>query len=233
MEKKKKLRVLIVEDEQKVASFLKKGLEENHYEADVAYDGHIGKLLANRHSYDIMLLDVILPGMNGFDLCREIKAQQPQTPVLLLSALGATDDKLTGFDSGTDDYLVKPFEFKELLARIHALTRRSHKEVKQRHVLSVADLELDLQEKVARRGGDTIHLTAKEFSLLEYFMHNNGRVISRTDIAEKVWNINFDTGTNVVDVYVNLLRKKIDKNYSLKLIHTRIGMGYIFKEEAR
>jgi len=149
----------------------------------------------------------------------------------MLTALGTTDDKVTGFESGADDYLVKPFEFKELLARIKALTRRSFTVAEVSNKLKVADLELDLFKKVAVRGGKTIELTAKEYSLLEYFMRNKGRVVSRIDISEKVWDINFDTGTNVVDVYVNILRKKIDKDFTNKLIHTKVGMGYIFNNE--
>jgi DNA-binding response OmpR family regulator len=149
----------------------------------------------------------------------------------MLTALGTTDDKVTGFESGADDYLVKPFEFKELIARIKALTRRAFTVAEVSHKLKVADLELDLNKKVAIRGGKTIELTAKEYSLLEYFMRNKGRVVSRIDISEKVWDINFDTGTNVVDVYVNILRKKIDKDFTNKLIHTRVGMGYIFSNE--
>lgn len=152
-------------------------------------------------------------------------------PVLMLTALGTTDDKVTGFEAGADDYLVKPFEFRELIARINALTKRPKETVADATRLRIADLELDLDKKCAYRGGQTIDLTTKEYSLLEYFMRNKGRVVSRMDIAEKVWDINFDTGTNIVDVYVNILRKKIDRNFDQKLIHTRIGMGYIMKED--
>jgi DNA-binding response OmpR family regulator len=151
--------------------------------------------------------------------------------VLMLTAMGSVDDKLTGFEAGADDYLVKPFEFRELMARLRALTKRSSDGGLQANVIRVADLELDLNEKVARRGDKRIELTAKEFGLLEYFMRNRGRVVSRIDIAEKVWDIHFDTGTNVIDVYVNFLRKKIDKDFPTKLIHTVIGMGYMLKEE--
>ncbi|MBZ0245906.1 MAG: response regulator transcription factor, partial [Cyclobacteriaceae bacterium] len=173
----------------------------------------------------------IIPYINGLELCKKIKSNKPDIPILMLTALGTTDDKVTGLDSGADDYLVKPFEFKELLARIKALTRRAFTVSEVANKLKVADLELDLNKKVAIRGGKIIELTAKEYSLLEYFMRNKGRVVSRIDISEKVWDINFDTGTNVVDVYVNILRKKIDKEFPNKLIHTRVGMGYIFTNE--
>ncbi|MFZ1809112.1 MAG: response regulator transcription factor [Cyclobacteriaceae bacterium] len=226
-----KLKVLVVEDEPKVSAFIKTGLEENEFEVDIAYDGQIGEKLALSKEYNIILLDIIIPYINGLELCKKIKAVRPDTPILMLTALGTTDDKVTGFESGADDYLVKPFEFKELLVRIKALTRRAFTVSEISNKLKVADLELDLSKKVAIRGGKTIELTAKEYSLLEYFMRNKGRVVSRIDISEKVWDINFDTGTNVVDVYVNILRKKIDKDFPNKLIHTRVGMGYIFNSE--
>jgi DNA-binding response OmpR family regulator len=175
-------------------------------------------------------LDIVIPHVNGIELCRRLRAANNQTPLLMLTALGTTDDKVQGFDAGADDYLVKPFEFKELVARIKALTKRSSGVSFGSNTIKVADLELDLDKKVARRSGKTIELTAKEFLLLEYFMRNKGRVVTRADISEKVWDINFDTGTNVVDVYVNILRKKIEKGFDTRLIHTRIGMGYIFDE---
>lgn len=224
------MKILVVEDEVKVAEFLKKGLEEQGYLTDVAYDGQMGEKLALRNQYDILLLDVILPGINGFELCRRIREKKPNVPVLMLTALGTTEDKLSGFDSGADDYLVKPFEFKELLARIRALIKRATGVVHTSTVIKVADLELDLDKKTARRGNSNIELTAKEFALLEFLMKNKGRVVSRTDIAEKVWDITFDTGTNVVDVYINILRKKLDKNFTQKLIHTRIGLGYMLND---
>lgn len=226
------MKILIVEDEPKVASFIKKGLEEQSYLVEHAFDGMIGKSMALSNSYDVIVLDVNLPGMNGFELCKVIRENNIYSPVLMLTALGTTDDKITGFDSGADDYLVKPFEFRELLARIKALHKRaSNDNIHLAHKLSVADLELDLDQKIAIRGGHKIDLTAKEFALLEYFIRNKGRVVSRVDIAEKVWEINFDTGTNVIDVYVNFLRKKVDKDYPKRLIHTVVGMGYILKEE--
>jgi len=222
------MKILIVEDEPKVASFIKKGLEENNYEAEIAYDGISGEKLARMYKYDLFILDVIIPGISGLDLCRKVKNINSNVPVLMLTALGTTDDKILGFDAGADDYLVKPFEFRELLARVKVLLKKGNQSNDMANRLTVADLELDLDKKVARRSSSYIDLTAKEFSLLEYFMRNSGRVLSRIDIAEKVWDIRFDSGTNVVDVYVNFLRKKIDKGYDKKLIHTRVGFGYVF-----
>lgn len=224
------MKILVVEDEVNVAGFLKKGLEEQDYSVDLAYDGQIGEKLALRNEYDLLLLDVILPIINGYELCKRIREAKPQVPILMLTALGATDDKVSGFDSGADDYLVKPFEFAELLARIRALIKRSKGLVQTSTIIKVADLELNLDKKTAKRGNNDIELTAKEFALLEFLMKNKGRVVSRTDIAEKVWDITFDTGTNIVDVYINILRKKLDKDFEKKLIHTRIGLGYSFND---
>jgi two-component system, OmpR family, copper resistance phosphate regulon response regulator CusR len=225
------MKVLIVEDEPKLAEFVKKGLEENSCNVDVAYDGQIGKNMALSNPYDVLVLDVNLPKINGFDLAQQLRAEQIKIPILLLTAMGSINDKLIGFEAGADDYLVKPFEFRELLARLRALQRRSNDAISQQNTLKIADLELDLNEKIARRGGLNIELTAREFALLEYLLKNRGRVVSRVDIAEKVWDIHFDTGTNTIDVYINFLRKKIDKDFSNKLIHTVVGMGYILKEE--
>ena len=227
------MKILVIEDEQKVAAFLKSGLAEKGYTVDLAYDGYTGEKLALSKEYNVILLDVIIPVTNGIDLCKKIKAVKPGVPVLMLTALGTTDDKVAGFDSGADDYLVKPFEFKELIARIKALTKRSLPPQQlpgPANMLSVGDLQLDLDKKIAIRGDKNISLTAKEFLLLEYLMRNKGRVISRLDIAEHVWDVNFDTGTNVVEVYVNILRKKVDKDFPAKLIQTRIGLGYIMQE---
>jgi DNA-binding response OmpR family regulator len=228
------MNILVIEDEQKVAAFLKSGLEEKGYKVDLAYDGYTGEKLVNNNDYQLILLDVIIPHTNGIELCKKIKAVQPGIPVLMLTALGTTDDKVTGFDAGADDYLVKPFEFAELLARVKVLTRRGQQQTHDQvmpTILHVADLQLDLNKKIAIRGNKTISLTAKEFALLEFLMRSKGRVVSRPEIAEKVWEITFDTGTNVVDVYVNILRKKIDKDFPAKLIHTRIGLGYVMQEE--
>ena len=228
------MNILVIEDEKKVAAFLKNGLEEQGYHVDLAYDSDSGEKLALNKEYQILLLDVIIPGINGLLLCKKLKDVQPDIPILMLTALGTTNDKVTGFDAGADDYLVKPFEFKELLARIKALTKRSHaaSERIKEEILKVGDLQLDIGKKVAIRGGKIISLTAKEFGLLEYLMRNKGRVMSRVDIAEKVWEVTFDTGTNVVEVYVNILRKKIDRDFDRKLIHTRIGLGYVIQEES-
>ena len=225
------MKILVVEDEPKLASFVKKGLEEQSCEVDVAFDGQMGRTMALNNVYDVIVLDVNLPKINGFDVVQSLRQERISTPVLMLTAMGSMDDKLMGFEAGADDYLVKPFEFRELIARLRALTKRSSDTGPQSNVLKVADLELDLNEKIARRGDKRIELTAKEFGLLDYLMRNRGRVVSRVDIAEKVWDIHFDTGTNVIDVYVNFLRKKIDKDFPQKLIHTVIGMGYMLKEE--
>jgi two-component system copper resistance phosphate regulon response regulator CusR len=224
------MKILIVEDEPKVASFIKKGLEENNYEAEVAYDGLMAEKLVRSNQYDLFILDIIIPGINGLELCKRLKLINSNIPVLMLTALGTTDDKIIGFEAGASDYLVKPFEFRELLARVKVLLKRPDLTQKITNTLIVGDIELDLERKAVRRGNTNIDLTAKEFSLLEYFMRNSGRVLSRVDIAEKVWDIKFDFGTNVVDVYVNFLRKKIDKGFEKKMIHTRVGFGYVFGE---
>ena len=225
------MKILIIEDEPRVASFIKEGLEEKSYETEVAYDGLSGEKAAMEPGIDLVILDLVIPGKNGIEVCKSIKSENPDLPVLMLTALGTTADKVTGFDAGADDYLVKPFDFPELLARIKSLLKRKKTSMQQPESLKVADLELDLLRKVAIRGGRVIELTAKEFSLLEYFMRNKGRVLSRVDISERVWEITYDTGTNVVEVYVNILRKKIDRDFEPKLIHTRIGMGYIFGDQ--
>ncbi|HAX92840.1 MAG TPA: DNA-binding response regulator [Bacteroidales bacterium] len=222
------MKILIVEDEPKVAAFLKKGLEESHYEADLAYDSSFAEKLAGQYKYNLFVLDVIIPGIGGLELCKRIKSLHPNVPVLMLTALGTTEDKLAGFDAGADDYLIKPFEFRELLARVKVLLKNADQPRETGNKLVVADLELDLDRKAARRGASYIDLTAKEYSLLEYFMRNEGRVVSRNDIAEKVWDVSFDFETNVVDVYINFLRKKIDKGFDKKLIHTKVGFGYLF-----
>lgn len=227
--KKRSMRILLVEDEPKVAAFIVQGLEESGYEVKLAYDGHLGLRLATKEQFDLMIFDVIIPGMNGLELCREVRKQGVLAPILMLTALGTTEDKVSGLDSGADDYLVKPFEFKELLARIRSLSRRTSGTTELSNKMVYHDLELDLDKKVATRGGKDIPLTAKEFSLLEYLMRNRERVLSRAQISDSVWDIHFDTGTNVVDVYMNLLRKKIDKDFEPKLIQTRIGHGYVLQ----
>jgi DNA-binding response OmpR family regulator len=221
------MKILIVEDEPKVAHFIKKGLEENGYEIDLAYDGFAAKKQVQNNKYALLVLDILIPYENGIELCRRFKQDNPDIPVLMLTALGTTDDKVAGFEAGADDYLVKPFDFTELLARIKVLLKRSGQTSDNSAKLVVGDLELDMNKKSVKRGGQSIELTAKEFALLEYFMRNAGRVLSRNDIAEKVWDSNFDFSTNVVDVYVNFLRKKIDKGFEKKLIVTRVGLGYL------
>jgi two-component system, OmpR family, copper resistance phosphate regulon response regulator CusR len=224
------MRILIVEDEPKVASFIKNGLEENNYEAETIHDGLQAEIRAKGNDFNLYILDLIIPGIGGLELCKRLKKLNPDIPVLMLTALGTTDDKINGFDAGADDYLVKPFEFRELLARVRVLLKKSGLPGAQVNKLVQGDLELDLDRKQARRGDVSIELTAKEFTLLEYFMRNKGRVLSRNDIAEKVWDVSFDFGSNIVDVYVNFLRKKIDKGFDYKLIHTKVGFGYVFGE---
>jgi len=224
------MKLLLVEDEPKLASFIKKGFENEGYEIEVAYDGRMGQSLLRQNSYELIILDVNLPYVNGFELCRQIRADDPHVPVLLLTALDSLDDKVTGFEAGTDDYLVKPFEFKELLLRVRVLLKRATDAAGVKRILRIADLELNLESKIVTRGGQRIDLTTKEYALLEYLLLNRGKVISRVDIAEKVWELNFDTNTNVIDVYVSYLRKKLDKGYDTKLIHTVVGMGYVMRE---
>jgi two-component system copper resistance phosphate regulon response regulator CusR len=226
------MKVLVVEDEAEVSAFIKQGLEEQAMEVDVAYDGNIGERLALSRDYDVILLDIVIPGVNGFDLCKKIKGERPALPVLMLTTLGTTFDKVSGFNVGADDYLLKPFEFDELIARIRALARRpSLARTSYSNILRFGDLKLDLEKKVAIRSGKTIKLSAKEFTLLEFFFHNPGRVISRAELADKVWDIKFETGTNVVEVYINMLRNKIDRDFKEKLLHTRIGLGYVLSEK--
>ncbi len=223
--------ILIVEDEEKVAHFIKKGLQTQDFDSEIATDGEEAIRLFNANTYDLVILDIGLPDISGLDICLKLRTKNPQIPILMLTALGSVADKVAGFEVGTDDYMVKPFDFMELLVRIKALIKRSKAVSNKLEKLVVSDLELDLKEKIARRGGEIIELTAKEFSLLEYLMINVGRVVSKLDIAEQVWDIKFDTGTNFIEVYVNYLRKKIDKNFENKLIHTVIGMGYIIKDK--
>ncbi len=225
------MKILVIEDEPKVASFIKQGLEEQSNNVTVAYDGFFGHKLATENEFDVIVLDLMIPYMNGLELCKKLREEGIKTPILMLTALGTTDDKVTGLETGADDYLVKPFEFKELVARIRALSKRYTDNVQLPKVLKVADLEMNLDEKSVKRGGKYIDLTAKEFSLLEFLLRNKNRVVSRAEISEKVWDIHFDTGTNVIDVYVNFLRKKVDKEHDRKLIQTMVGMGYVIKSD--
>lgn len=222
------MRILIVEDEKKVAAFIKKGFEEETYAVDVAHDGEEGYNLAEMGQYDLIVLDLMLPKMNGMDVLGKLRDNKVNTPIILLTAKDSVEDKVTGLNKGADDYLTKPFAFSELLARVRSLLRRGQTETKT--VLQVGNLTLDLVSHKVNRDGEEIELTGKEYSLLEYFMRNEGKVLTRTMIAEHVWDYNFDTFTNVIDVYVNHLRKKIDKKHSEKLLHTLRGVGYVMRE---
>jgi two-component system, OmpR family, copper resistance phosphate regulon response regulator CusR len=224
------MKILLVEDEETLAKFVSKALEAASMNVDAANDGFAGKSLAMINKYDVIILDVILPKITGLELCRELRSKNIKTPILMLTALGSLEDKLQGFEQGADDYLVKPFEIKELIARIHALHKRNDQLKREGDKLEISDLSMDLSKNVVTRNNAQIVLTAKEFNLLEFFMRNPGRIISRSEIAEEVWNTKFDTGTNVIDVYMNFLRKKIDKQSEKKLFHTVVGMGYILQE---
>ncbi|SHH24157.1 DNA-binding response regulator, OmpR family, contains REC and winged-helix (wHTH) domain [Chryseolinea serpens] len=225
------MKVLVIEDEQQVSSFIKQGLEEHSFAVDVAFDGNMGERLALNRDYDVIVLDLVIPGINGFDLCKILKKEKPSTPVIMLTTLGTTADKLSGFDAGADDYLLKPFAFEELVARLRALMRRRSATTDYGNVLRFEDLKLDIEKKVAHRHDKVIKLSAKEFALLEFFLRNPERVISRSELAEKIWDIKFETGTNVVEVYMNMLRNKIDRDFEPKLLQTRIGLGYVLSKE--
>jgi DNA-binding response OmpR family regulator len=222
--------ILLIEDEEKTARFIKKGLEENQYVVELAHNGIEGLHLALQKPFDIIITDIMLPGMDGRTICKELRKQKKETPILMLSALSTTDDVVNGFDLGADDYLVKPFEFRELMVRIRSLLKRTVHNSNP-NLLTVGNLTLDVRERKAMREGKEIALTGKECALLEYMIKNKGKVISRSDLAKHVWNIDFDTGTNMVEVYVNYLRNKIDKGFEKKLIHTQFGIGYILKDE--
>jgi len=223
------MRILVIEDEKKVSDFIKKGLEEQAYVVDTAMDGTEGERLAGYNEYDVIILDVLLPKQDGWTTCRNIRQNGVKTPVLMLTSLGETEDKVKGLDLGADDYLTKPFAFDEFLARIRALIRRSGSGETTHFTL--ADLELDLLERKVMRAGKEIQLTQKEFALLEYMLRYKKKVMTRTQISEHVWGIDFDTGSNVVDSYIKMLRKKIDKDFSPQLIHTVVGVGYVMREE--
>ena len=228
MEEKK---ILIVEDEQKIADTLQRGLSENGYWAEVAYDGNIGYKLFNNHDFNLVILDINLPGIDGYKLCKIIRSSNPSIPVIMLTSLSTLDDKIEGYDAGADDYVVKPFEFRELLLKIRALLKRTmNQSVPVGNKLRAGDLEMNLDSKEVTREGKKINLTAKEFQLLEYLLRNKNRVVSRSDIAISVWDIDFDTNTNVIDVYISYVRNKIDKEFEQKLIHTHVGMGYVLKD---
>lgn len=220
------MNILLIEDEPRVSAFIKKGLEENFHKVTPAYDGNIGTRLALEQDFELVILDGVLPFASGFEVCRQIRVYKKELPILMLSALGTVNDKVHGLENGADDYLTKPFHFEELLARIKALDRR-RMNVLPGTLYKVADLEMDSYRKTVTRAGKLIILTVKEFTLLETLMYNKNRVLSRTYIAESVWGINFDRGTNLIDVYINYLRAKIDKGYDQQLIQTVVGMGYM------
>jgi len=226
--------ILIVEDEPKIADTLKLGLEENGYHADVAYDGKVGYNMFKEHPYDLIVLDINLPGMNGYELCNYYRSVNSNVPIIMLTSLIGLNDKIKGYDAGADDYMVKPFEFKELLLKIKVFLKRAmNSPSEDANILRAADLELNIESKEVTRGGQPINLTAKEFQLLEYLLQNKNKVVSRGDIAKNVWEIDFETNTNVIDVYINYLRNKVDKSFERKLIHTQVGMGYMLKDKDR
>lgn len=227
--------ILIIEDDQRLASLLRTGIEESGHHVLLAYDAEMALRLIRNDAPEISMIisDIILPGMNGIELCKSIRAAKPHIPIMMLTALGTTDDKLEGFDAGADDYMTKPFDFRELLARIAVLLRRgsSPNHPSDSKSLKFADLELDIDRHECTRNGVPIHLTPKEFALLQYLMENGGHVVSRVDIQDNVWHTHFDTGTNFIDVYINYLRRKIDKDFPTKLIHTKPGIGFILSNE--
>ncbi len=226
--------VLVIEDDERVADLVKRGLEntkEADYKVTIAHDGIVGRDLACQSAFDLVITDIMLPSLNGTEICQQIKAQFPKLPIIMLTALGTTDDKVEGFDAGADDYLVKPFEIRELLVRIRAVLKRFSDDIHHDKILQFSSLTLDTTKKTVEREGKTILLTPKEFNLLEYFLKHPQRVLTREEIAEKVWDTHFDTGTNFIDVYINYLRKKVDKPFDSKLIHTKAGMGFILKED--
>ncbi len=225
------IRILIVEDEQKIADTLKFGLSENGFKVEVAYDGKLGYRLFSVQDFDLLILDINLPGMNGYELCKAVRLLNEQVPIIILTSMSALNDKIEGYDAGADDYIIKPFEFKELLLKMRVLLKRTKSQYAPvGNMLRLSDLEMNLDSKEVKRDNIPIQLTAKEFQLLEYLMRNKNRVVSRADIAINVWDMDFDSNTNVIDVYISYLRNKVDKNFDHKLIQTQVGMGYILKE---
>jgi two-component system copper resistance phosphate regulon response regulator CusR len=226
-------KILIIEDDRRIAQNISRGLREEGYATEVVYEGINGRQMALQPGIDLLILDINLPGLNGFEVCRSVRAEKPQLPVIMLSTLGEVEDKVEGLTLGADDYLVKPFDFRELVARVAACFRRTAltTDMVEEEVWTIANLTVNLTTKDVRRDSIVIDLTAREFALLEYLMRNQGRVLAKMDIAETVWHLHFDPGTNVVEVYINYLRKKIDRDFTPKLIHTRPGMGYVLKEE--
>jgi DNA-binding response OmpR family regulator len=224
-------KLLIVEDEFKIADTLKLGLTENGYNTDVAYDGLLGLRKFQEKEYDLIILDINLPGINGYDLCKKIRALNSNVPIIFLTSLIGLNDKLNGYNIGADDYIVKPFEFNELVYKIKVFLNRSRINLEQNNkILTAGDLEMNLESKIVTRGGKSINLTAKEFQLLEYLLRHKNKVVPRSDIALNVWDIDFESNTNIIDVYINYLRNKVDKPFKQKLIQTLVGMGYILKD---
>ncbi|KQR70612.1 response regulator transcription factor [Pedobacter sp. Leaf176] len=225
------MNLLLVEDEPSVISVISRGLTDEGFTVSVAPDGLIGKHMALENSFDLIILDIMLPGINGLELCKIIKEQKPNTPIIMLTALGTTENVVNGLDNGADDYLIKPFKFAELFARIRTLLRRFSGMASNDQIINIADLQINLSAKTVKRDNKDIVLTATEYRLLEFMAKNKSKILSRIDILESVWDIDFNLGTNVVDVYVNYLRKKIDKNADQKLIHTAVGLGYVLREK--
>lgn len=226
------MKILIVEDDQRIAQNIQKGLEEKGFSSEIAYDGQIGLRFALSGQFDLMILDLNMPVMNGYEVCQKVREKNTDIPIIMLTALGETEDKILGFDKGADDYIVKPFDFRELLARVQVLLKRKNGTPQESNqLISINGLTINLESKVVTRDGQPIELTPKEFLLLEYLIKNKGRVISKGELAEKVWDQNPEKSLNIIEVYINFLRKKIDKDFATKLIHTKTGMGYFLKEE--
>ncbi|KQN33444.1 two-component system response regulator [Pedobacter sp. Leaf41] len=223
------MNILLVEDEPNVVSVISRGLSDEGFTVSVAPDGLIGKQLAADNQFDLIILDIMLPGINGLELCKIIKSETPNVPVIMLTALGTTENVVNGLDNGADDYLIKPFKFAELFARIRMLLRRYNGAANLDQIINIADLQINMTAKTVKRNNQEIILTATEYRLLEFMAKNKSKILSRIDILESVWDIDFNLGTNVVDVYVNYLRKKIDKHADQKLIHTAVGLGYVLK----
>ncbi|OIN58228.1 response regulator transcription factor [Arsenicibacter rosenii] len=226
-------KILIIEDDRRIAQNISRGLLDEGYETDIVYEGTNGRQIALQQDFDLVLLDINLPGLSGFEICRSLRQEKPALPIIMLTAMGEVEDKIEGLQLGADDYIVKPFDFRELSARITTCLRRADllRKNDSDDILRIADLTVNVSTKVVKRQNRYIDLTAKEFALLECLLRNRGRVISKMDLAEQVWNLNFDPGTNVVEVYINYLRKKVDKDFTQKLIHTRPGLGYMIKDE--
>jgi len=222
--------ILIVEDEQRLAEVLQKQLRESGFRADIANDGYVGKKMIEQSNYDLVILDINLPLINGYELCKEIRKTNSKVPIIMLTALGTTDNKIIGFEAGADDYVLKPFDFRELLARINVFLKRTSSQEPLTRKLKIADFEMDIDTKTTTRNGKKIDLTHKEFALMEIFLLNKNKLLSREYIIDKVWNLDFETGTNILDVYINYLRKKVDRDFEPKLIHTKFGFGFYCSE---